>query len=302
MSEHITHVAIFEDCYRIMQVNAPSFPTPFLHALSQHYDSGIICCGSRGNARYALPIIEKYRGMSVGDLSDEGLQHLSGALGWISHRAADAVLNPMADEMDETDQPMFNGQDLKRYYEIVVMHEVYNKGYKSTLSKYEPLSPATLATDMQTNPASQYVNMKLFEPLITNYYLREFLGLMHFQDSQTPGDLDTQLDNMLSHVQYFQEQLSLYIDAFENPEAMKLQEFVHNLDFYNPDDELIRLVRKLQEGHQVGHEILNKTLADADNQCKYARTLKLNYDFWMAAGAYYNGDIELNELQDQLMM
>ena len=104
----------------------------------------------------------------------------------MSHRAADSMLNPLADQVDERQNPMFNGQDLKRYYEVVVMKEVYQSGKRTTASPYEVLSPATLAEGMRTNPAAQSVNIRPFETLFTNYYLREFLGLMSFASRMLP--------------------------------------------------------------------------------------------------------------------
>ena len=302
MSEHITHVAIFEDGYRLMQSSASQFPEAFVRSLDKHYDHGIVCSGTRGNHTYAVPIVEKYRGRAPEDYAEEELQQLAGALGWISHRAADSVLNPLADQVDERQNPMFNGQDLKRYYEVVVMKEVYQSGERTTESPYEMLSPATLAENMRTNPAAQLVNIRPFETLFTNYYLREFLGLMSFAKSDTPDDLDAYLTDLVKHAQYFQEDLSLYTAAYEHPAPLKMQEFVYHLNFYSRQDPLIRLVEQLRDGKTVPSTDLDQALQTTSQSCKYAQALKLNYDFWQSLAAFYRGDIERPSLQEHLLM
>lgn len=302
MSEHITHVAIFEDSCRLLRLSASKFPEAFTHCLDQHYDCGIICSGTRGNHVYAVPIVEKYRGLAPSTYSDEAEQHLAGALGWISHRAADYTLNPLADQVDELQNPMFKGQDLKLYYEVVVMKEVYQRGQRTTQSPYELLSPATLAKDMHPNPAAQLVNIEPFETTLTNYYLREFLGLMHFADQEEPNDLDAYLDNLVEHGQYFQEKLSLYTAAYEDPDPMKMQEFVYHLNFYVPQDPLIQLVRCLQQGDEATEADLRAAMLPPGQHCRYAQALRLNYDFWQSLADYYDGNIDRPALEKQLLM
>lgn len=302
MSEHITHVAIFEDGYRLMQLNQTQFPEAFVRSLENHYDHGVVCCGTRGNHTYAVPIVERYRGKAPEDFAEEELQQLAGALGWMSHRAADSVLNPLADQVDERQNPMFNGQDLKRYYEVVVMKDVYQSGDRTTDSPYEVLSPATLSEGMQPNPAADSVNIRPFETLFTNYYLREFLGLMHFTESEAPDDLDAYLTDLVTHAQYFQEDLSLYTAAYEHPDPMKMQEFVYHLNFYNRQDPLIQLVTRLRNGKPVSPADFDQAMQSADEPCKYAQALRLNYKFWQSLAAFYRGDIERPSLQEQLLM
>lgn len=302
MSEHITHVAIFEDGCRLMQSTASQFPKAFVRSLENHYDYGVVCCGTRGNHTYAVPIVEKYRGLAPEDYPEEGLEQLAGALGWMSHRAADSTLNPLADQVDERQNPMFNGQDLKRYYEVVVMKEVYQSGKRTTASPYEVLSPATLAEGMRTNPAAQLVNIRPFETLFTNYYLREFLGLMQFTEPDAPDDLDAYLTDLVEHAQYFQEDLSLYTAAYEHPDPMKMQEFVYHLNFYNREDPLIQLVERLRDGKTASAADFDQALQSTEQQCQYAQALKLNYNFWRSLAAFYRGDIERPVLQEQLLM
>lgn len=300
MSEHITHVAIFEDCNRLLQISKNDFPEPFSYCLNQQYDSGILCSGTRGNHTYAVPIVEKFKGTKKNDLSEEGLQQLAGALGWVSHRAADSTLNPLADQIDGLKNPMFNGQDLKLYYEVITMKKVYASGEKTTGSPFEFYSPATLSENMHANPAAKLVNIQPFETLYTNYFLREFLSLMSFTQVSAPENLDTYLDDLTQHAQYFQENLSLYTEAYERPDPLKLQEFDYHLNFYNENDKMIQLVRMLQNGTKCSEKELESALLTTESNCKYAQALKLNYEFWLYLGDFYDGKIERTTLEEKL--
>jgi hypothetical protein len=49
MSEHITHVAVYEDCTRIFKHSKEKFTRAFHESLEAAYDAGMFCSGSRGN-------------------------------------------------------------------------------------------------------------------------------------------------------------------------------------------------------------------------------------------------------------
>ena len=63
MSEHITHVAVYEDV-RLIKAAKDEFPEIFIESLDAAYDSGLACSGTRGNHLYAIPIIESYKNIN----------------------------------------------------------------------------------------------------------------------------------------------------------------------------------------------------------------------------------------------
>ncbi len=297
MSEHITHVAVFEDCTRILLQNKDRFPSVFSKALSQYYEYGLVSCGTRGNAVFAVPIVEKYRGSAA---SDAALGHISGSLGWISHRAADAQLNFLADRIDEENNPFYTGQDLKLYYDAVVVNYVYEKGKRSSESENEVISEATLSEGMHTNPASAGFDMRQFEWLYVNHYMRDILELQQFNKTSVPdGELADFLTLHDSRSQYYGENLPKYEQAFENPDPYMMTAFDHRLNFYDPNDPLIRYTRAIQHGESSEVD-LDEALNDAVTQSHYARSLRLNYDYWSALGKFWEDSISKNALKTVL--
>ncbi len=95
MSEHITHIAVYEDCARII-LNTDRFCKAFRTCVRNQYDSGIITSGSRGNHLWAVPIFEKYRDGWKQDEQDVKIQQqIAGAIGWLTHRASDLQMKPL---------------------------------------------------------------------------------------------------------------------------------------------------------------------------------------------------------------
>ncbi len=297
MSEHITHVAVFEDAARLLSARPSDFPPEFQAAISQHYDYGIVACSTRGNRQFAVPIIKKYKSQS---LDDRASAELCGALGWISHRAADAQLNYLADTVDAENNPYYTGQDLKLYYDAVVKHNVYDSGRRSTLSRNEFIDGSTLATNMSASPAARHFETAALERLWTNGMMREFIQLHHFYQAQpTTDDLVKYVETFDTRAQYYGENLPLYERAFENPDPVIMQAVNYRINFYDPDDQIIRLVRAIQLGDQPEQSV-EMALQGAETQSHYARTLKLNYEYWMAAGRFFKDQISEEVLEHAL--
>ena len=78
-----------------------------------------------------------------------------------------------------------------------------------------------------------------------------------------------------------------------------MQAVSYRIPFYNPEDEVIRLVREIQS---KGHSDIPpmEALQKAPGQSHYAKTLKLNIDYWMALGKFFEQEIEADELEDAL--
>ncbi|MBZ5668077.1 MAG: hypothetical protein LAO30_26285, partial [Acidobacteriia bacterium] len=61
MSEHYSHVAVYEDTVKLLFVTK-KLPPIFKTALTRCYDSGLLASTSRDGLLWAPPILEKYRG------------------------------------------------------------------------------------------------------------------------------------------------------------------------------------------------------------------------------------------------
>ncbi|MFP4060943.1 MAG: hypothetical protein ACLFUC_10715, partial [Bacteroidales bacterium] len=89
MSEHLTHVAVYEDTIRLINADQKKFPKIFIQSVEECHDSGLFCSGSRGNHLYAIPIIEKFKNRKPESFSTRDKEQIAGAIGWLTHRASD---------------------------------------------------------------------------------------------------------------------------------------------------------------------------------------------------------------------
>lgn len=120
MSEHITHIAVYEDCSRMI-LNSKRFCEAFRTCIKNQYDSGIFASGSRGNHLWAVPILEKYRdGWKNGERGEDVQQQIAGAIGWLTHRASDLQMKPLWRGMKEKD-PNFNDSEMQIYHDAVTL-------------------------------------------------------------------------------------------------------------------------------------------------------------------------------------
>ncbi len=297
MSEHLTHIAVYEDCARLI-LNTGKFCEAFRACVSAQYDSGLTTSGTRGNHLYAVPILATYKDQWDQVAGDQKVrQQVAGAIGWITHRAADLQMKPTWRAKLELD-PEFPDSEMQIYHDAVTFREVYDGGMRSTNSAFEQLSPHTLEKDMASHPASKLLDEKQVEELVTFLYQKEFVALHSFHDSRE--DIQQWLDDFLEYHQEFTEDLRRYIEAFQHPDPGKMETYVYGINYYHPEDPLIQWVRGIQNGNDVSHIDLDHALEQAADQSHYAQAVRKAFLFTHAASEYFENRLEKNILYDTL--
>ncbi len=298
MSEHITHVAVYEDAVRIIQ-RSGQFSDSFKTVLEEEYDSGMITCGSRGNHLFAVPLLEETReAWKAGKTNREIKQKLAGAIGWITHRAADRHVKPLFWAVDDENNPKFSGNEYRIYHDVSSYNEVYDGGKKNTLSPYEHFTPALMVKGMKTEPAANDVDVHAVEPLFTTQWQSDFLQL--HQLTKNPDYSDEWLKKMFKNTQDYQENWKLYIQAFNDPDPEKWEKYISGPNYYNRDDDIIRFVRGIQEGQPDDTINLEDALDKAKQESHYAQMLRKCYDFIMAANKFFDYKIDKIAVYDGL--
>lgn len=297
MSEHITHVAVYEDMVRLMKASGDKFPDAFLSSVEKSYDSGIICSGSRGNHLFAVPILEKYKNRKPESLGEKETEQIAGAIGWITHRASDLQMKPMFGILEDRNHPFFYDDECQMYCDAVIFKEVYQGGKVPSESPYQAFSSATLAHRMDGNPAAEYLNVPVAENVFTHYYMKELASLQGLGDEI--DDVNQYCDSLISKSQNLYENLQIYINAFQNPDPQKLIDYIYNFNVYDKEDALIRIVRNIQLENQYpsGNQLEN-ALETADKQSQYAQSLRMGYDFLYGAGQFFEDKISKSEVYD----
>ena len=296
MSEHITHIAVYEDCVRIMKHTAKRFTNAFHESLVVGYDCGMFCSGSRGNHLYAIPILEKNRGLyGTSKFDQNAKEQVAGAIGWLAHRASDLEMKPMFKKITELNNPMLVDQEGTMYHDAVTFKEVYQGGKVSTKSPYELVDESILSHQMESNPASKRVAIDYFENLMAHYYVAQIVDQCVFTNKLE--DVNEFAEKLVDYSQDLYEDLRMYIRAYENPEPFKMQGYIHNFNIYDPDDSLIQFVRYEQENGKAHPSIkIEDALNDAHNQSHYAKALKMGYDFIGALSDYFDKKITKEEV------
>ena len=293
MSEHLTHIAVYEDCAS-MVMNSSRFTEAFRTCLKNQYDSGMFASGTRGNHLWAIPILEKYRDNWKKEETNEKIQQqIAAAIGWITHRASDLQMKPLWREMKAKD-PGFNDYEMQIYHDAVTFREVYMGGKLSTKSPYEKIAPATLETGMASLPASNYLNVNILEPLLTFMWQREFAELHQYVADK--DDPDIWIDKFINNHQPLTEDLRIYIEAFQHPDPEKMERYIYSFNQYNPEDEIIQYVRGIQRNTPVNHINLENAVKKAEKQSQYAQALWKGYTFLSAASDFFDNILEKDKL------
>jgi len=296
MSEHITHIAVFEDCVRILKNPGIQITPAFHEAIEEAYDSGLICCGARGNHLYAVPILAKNRevyGTSAYGMKEK--EQVAGAIGWLLHRAADLQMKPLFSEVEKLKNPVLQKDECQMYHDAVSFEQVYRGGGLSTNSPYELVDKSTLSYRMATNPASRKLNVDHFENLMAHYYVSQMLRCCVFTDEL--DNINEFTDKMVEYSLDLYEDLRMYNRAFENPEAFKFHGYISNFNIYDPEDELIQYVRYVQDTGKPHPEIdIEVALQGAKDQSNYAQALKMGIDFGIALSDFFEKKISKEEV------
>lgn len=303
MSEHLTHMGAFEDVVRLV-LHSGVLNATLERSLTSYYDTALIATSSRGNHYYGVPLLEEVRDRrsAQGDVHEKDQQLVAAALGWLTHRAVDHKLDdelvPKLEQLRQEEglsEEEANIDEHQIYEDAIVFREVYDGGRRSTESSHEPLSPATLAGDMQLHPGASAVNVEDVELLFGAMWQRKMLQLQRFAAEE--DDPEAWMDTALERRQTFSENLELYVEAFQNPDPEKVRYYNEEVNTYDASDPIIRLVRALQTGEDPLPAVeLKEALAAAETQSAYARALRQGYFNMKGARDFFVDDIEKNDL------
>lgn len=297
MSEHLTHIAVYEDCARII-LNTDKFSQAFKACIRDHYDSGLFTSGTRGNHLFAIPILEKYKDRWEEVSTDpEACQQIAGSIGWITHRAADHQMKPTW-RAKEAEDPDFPDTEMQVYHDSVTFREVYSGGSVSTESPLEQLNPHTLEKGLRSLKAAEELDEQKLEELITILYQKQFVELHTFHKTQ--ADINQWMEEFIEYHQEFTEDLRMYIEAYQNPDPGKMEIYIHGINFYEPDDPIIQWVRRVQRRQDPSSINLDEALVADESISHYAKALQRGFRYLSAADGYFQNRISKDECYDVL--
>lgn len=299
MSEHITHVAVFDDSVRLVKYSG-RFTAAFMETLSNEFDTGFLTSGTYGNHLWAVPLLEECRKKyKDGDRSRETYKKIAASIGWLTHRAADLVVKPILANVLYENNPLFNDVEQSAYYDTVAFRETF-RGGKLSITPLEPFSPALFEEGMKSHPAAASLDINELEIPASNFYLNEILKNHAFVEDES--NIDAWFDLFMESKQIYSEDLNQYINGFQHPDKVKTDKYIVNFNYYNPTDPIIKLVRSIQAGSPDKSIGLEVALDAAFNQSQYAKMLADSYMMLRYASDFFDAKIEKKTMYDLLNM
>lgn len=291
MSEHYSHIAVYEDTVTLIK-NSNEFPPLFQEAFNKAYDSGLNCSSSRGNHLWAVPILEKYKaGFPANEPEEEILMKIAGALGWLTHRGADLVVKPVLRKIKAAQLPGFDEQECSVYFDAEVFRQVYDSGRRSTRSPYHLISPFTFAKNFNL---PHIKTSQSLEEVFTYYWLTELAGLNDFVNNEKNG---TEWGKKMKlSFQEFSEDYRSYIQAFTAPSDEKTQKYLIETNYYNPEDILLKRLRNSSETVVFEADLIES----GKNGSLYAQCVQRSYSFVSEAARYFTNQISKKELYERI--
>jgi hypothetical protein len=289
MSEHITHVAIFEDSTRI-GLSTGRLPEAFHQVLDRHWDLARFASACRSGDRHSIPLFkdlrQKWPFRKNGDSVEEKLAFL---LGWRTHQAADRRFKPVYRQLQpehyakEANPDTSAPSDVSVLHDAVVYREVYGNG------EYAPYPAGLLEDRMSSFAASKALDAGASLELFGSVFQRSLLDLQ--PAGQTP-------ESVPKVFQRFYVDIQRHGEKWASPDPRETLAYIYGPNFYDPGDPLVRLARALQRKQPLAGIDFDHAYETAKSGSQYAQSLRLGVKYLLAAGEFWNGKIDEKQLHE----
>jgi hypothetical protein len=296
LCELISHTAVCEDIARIVR-GSQEICQPFREALTRQMEYARFGCLTR-----SVPVADTLDALRPGwdarRREENREKILAYVLGHVCHMPADKILNPLNANLDR-DTAMAkwsrglstpSGPDAwpgrsKQYQDLFLFKTVYENGQRP------PFSPAFFAP--VTAAGAKGFNVEAVEELFRVLVQRAFLSLHHYLPDtiERINRLPFQPCYVSAHD---------YAEAYRRPDHDQYRTSITEVNFYDREDALIRLVRGIQRGDSPEAVDREQALAAATDQSLYAQVLALGYGYIHAASEYWRGTMTRAQLSVSL--
>lgn len=292
MSEHYSHVAVYEDTVKLLFVTK-KVPPIFKTALTRCYDSGLLASTSRDGLLWAIPILEKYRNDVPSEPDNETLMNLAAAIGWLSHRGADLAVKPILKLFDSNKSSHFNNTECSVYFDAEVYRQVFQSGKNTTRSEYNLITPFSFTKHFNFANTSNAKPAEMIEQILSSYMITEWAMLNPFVT--TEKDCEKWLKKMQKQLHDYHEDYRMYVEAVQNPQEDKTQKYLIDKNYYNAGDDIIRAVRSITNVEETVDLPLS-LFEESDKLSLYARALVKAYKYSTGGIRFFQNEISKNEL------
>ena len=287
MSEHITHIAVGEDSYRVVR-QQPDFSQRIQTAVAAYPEAFRLGTCTRSGDTFILPLLTEWRdGDWTG--SDAQQRQLSYVIGWMGHLAGDRTFKPV---YRITDLAFYTRgypgpAHASIYHDAATFAAVFDHGREA------PFHPSLLSADLSDHPAADFLPVSELEPALAMQFADALAGFKTYLPEQI-DDWEAQWEAINDERQRFYVEVDRYTAAYHQPDPARTRQYLIDPQFYHAEDPIIRLAREVQQGKEP-EVTLEAALLGTDGQSLYAQSLKLGHDFMLACSDYLEGRIDLEQ-------
>jgi hypothetical protein len=291
MSEHYSHIAVYEDTVKLLFVNK-RLPQVFTTALTRFYDSGLLASTSRDGLLWAIPILEKYRAEQTSHNDDETLMKLAAAIGWLTHRGADLTVKPILKLFDSKKSARFNSTECSVYFDAEVYRQVFQSGKKSTRSMYNVITPFSFTKNFSFADTPNAQPAEAIERMMSCYMITDWAMLNPFVT--TERDCDTWMKKMQKQLHDYHEDYRMYVEAVQHPLPERTKAYLIDHNYYNAQDDIIRTVRGITSIDNP-QDLPVSLFEESKTLSMYARALQKSYKYTTAGIRFFQHEISKDE-------
>ena len=294
MSEHIVHTAILEDSFSLVDYSDEILPE-FKDFISRYRTFGSLGCITISGDQFSFRLLEECKALwKIRRPEDYVEQKLAFVLGWVSHRATDRQMKPIWTEP----KPMGKGYDADPALsptECSIYHEgfMFREYYAGDVN----FRNAILPDELGHLEITRALKTAEFFPLVQTLVLRNlFTEQTIVKNAQ---DYNLWFEKIGLRRQRFYVDLGRYVRSAIYPEQGKLDEFVNQINFYDRNDAILQVAKRIRGGEKPDAAEISAAVA-ADPASHYGKALKLAYGYIKAASDYYSSDMPFEELKERL--
>ena len=290
MSEHITHISVAEDSARLV-FQDPSFNPELKKCIKKYPAAFQFGSCSRSGDKFILPLITKWR--DDWKINDKRSEKMAYVLGWTGHLAGDRTFKPV---YRITDLAYYmrgypGPSHASVYHDAVTFSKTFQRG------KTGPFHPSILEKNMESHPAADYLPVSRMEAAQGADFVSEMATFKIFLPDKIE-DWEEQWKAIDKERQHYYVDVKRYTEAYHSPQPDRLRQYIVEPNFYDENDAVIQIAREVQRGQKVTHN-LQEALAEAGEQSLYAQSIKLGYEFLLAASLYFDKKIDLEEAKER---
>ncbi len=293
MSDHIAHIAICDDTFRLASVLSdihPVFKTLMVEEREMAHMGSVTRFADTWSVNLIAWARQQHQAKPQGN-ENRWREKLAYELGSLTHRSADRLTKPITNcwkGQPDSGREGDAANESKIMQDVFVWREVYDQGRAQNAW---PFSPGLLdkPTDAQAEAEKMY-----------RLLFRRALIAMHTFNPDK-DHIHTWLDRFIDGLQTFPKSLEHYARLCREWDPALVKKYLTDKRFYEASDALIQLARAAQHDQAISEAQVRQAMTVTDKtHSRYARALNKALEYLLSAGELFDARISEQEAATRL--